>query len=134
MKRKCAAILLVASMLSIFSSCSGEPPQMPEPSGILQTKKPDKPSISQNYYGCINYDYLINGQIPYGENSFGTNDEISLELGKDVSKIIESCVKNKNTAGSNEQMVKELCNQYVNTDKREKDGAGLIISAVDMIQ
>ena len=134
MKRKCAAILLVASMLSIFSSCSGEPPQMPEPSGILQIKKPDKPSISQNYYGCINYDYLVNGQIPYGENSFGTNDEISLELGKDVSKIIESCVKNKNTAGSNEQMVKELCNQYVNTDKREKDGAGLIISAVDMIQ
>ena len=64
MIKKTAALLLSLLIAVSFASCATEEPVMPEPETKKKTDIP-KPDIGENYYGNINYDYLINGQIPF---------------------------------------------------------------------
>ena len=125
MIKKAAALLLSLLMAVSFASCASEEPVMPQPETKNKTDIP-KPDIGENYYGNINYDYLINGQIPYGKESYSHFDDISNEMEKYLYDLILRCVSKEQTKGSCEYSIKELYQQFVDTDAREKAGPDLI--------
>ena len=131
MRKKMLSILLVLTVILSFSACS-EAPSMPEP----QTSKriPPKPDVGENYYGSINYDYLSQGQIPYGRNGYGFSDRVNDEMEICVSGLIDRCVGSEAESGSFEEMVREIYLQYIDTDARNAAGAGTLLQFADMIE
>ena len=131
MPKKIISILLVLTAILSFSACS-ESPSMPALK--ISNSSPEKPSVGENYYGNINYDYLSKSQIPYGESGYGTLDYVGDEMEKYVSGLIERCVKSDPPSGSLEEMVKEIYMQYIDADTRNKDGADSLFQFVGMIE
>ncbi len=125
MLKKTAALLLSLLIAVSFASCATEEPVMPEPETKKKTDIP-KPDIGENYYGNINYDYLINGQIPFGKNRCSHLDDISDEMEKYVYDMILRCVSKEQPEGNCEYSIKELYQQFLDIDTREKTGADLI--------
>ncbi len=131
MRKKMLLLLLALTMILSFSACS-EAPSMPE----RQTSKnaSPKPDIRENYYGCINYDYLSQGQIPYGRNSYGFSDNVYDEMESCICSLIERCVKNEAESGSFEEMVREIYMQYIDADARNEAGAGPLLECAEKIE
>lgn len=132
MPKKLLSVLTAALMVVSFSSCMDEAPLMPEPKKT--TVQLQKPEAGENFYGYVNFDYLTEGQIPYGKTSYGTFESIQDSLEKDVSDIIDKCLSSEPESGSFEEKIKEMYNQYLDYDKRDKDGADLLLAPVKMIE
>lgn len=131
MRKKILPILMALVAALSLTACS-EAPVMPE----LQTSRsvPEKPAVGENYYGNINYDYLSQGQIPYGKNGYGTMDNINDEMEAYVSDLIDRCVKSEPASGSFEEMVKEIYLQYTDVDARNQAGADALMQFVVMVE
>ena len=131
MRKKLLPILLAMAAVLSLAACS-EAPVMPEP----QTSRaaPEKPELVDDFYGNMNYDYLANGQIPYGENGYGYMDNIRLEMMEDLRELIDRCVNSEPASGSLEEMVKEIYLQYMDREGREKAGADALMMVVGMIE
>ncbi|MBQ8133839.1 MAG: M13 family metallopeptidase [Clostridia bacterium] len=132
MHKKMMAILLALMMTVSFSSCSMEEPVMPEEHTTSDTLQ--KPAVGDNYYGYVNYEYLINGQIPYDRSSFGTFDNIEDEMEKDLSVLIDHCSEKEASKDTFELMIREIYRQYLDTDAREKAGVDALMPIVGMIE
>ena len=132
MSKKLLSILTAAVMLMSFSSCADEAPVMPEPkkTSVVHTR----PEAGENFYGYVNYDYLTHGQIPYGRDDFGTFANIEEEMKQYLFNIVDKIISSEPEAGSYEEMVKEMYNQYLDTEGRKKDGADIIKAAAKMIE
>ena len=130
MRKKMLPILLALAILSC-SACS-EVPSMPE----LKTSKntPPRPSVEENYYGNINYDYLSQGQIPYGQDRYGFYDNVFDEMERCVCDIIDRCVKSDPESGSFEEMVREIYSQYMDADARNEAGADILLQGAYMVE
>ena len=129
MRKKLLSVLLLLLILSC-SACS-ESLVMPEPhTGHISVK----PDVGENYYGNINYDYLSQSQIPYGKTRYGFSDNIFDEMEKNVSFLIDCCVRNEAESGSFEEAVKEIYLQYIDADARNKAGAGALLQYAGMIE
>lgn len=132
MKKRIAAIILSALMMVSLSSCATEaPPEMPE----RQTEtKHERPEPAENYYGYVNFDYLSNGQIPYGETSIGTFDTVGNEMKEYLFKMISRCVENPDPDDPFENTIKELYEQYLDDEAREKAGYDVLLPAIKAIE
>ena len=131
MQKKWISLLLALLMLMAFSSCSGEPPVMPEEQ---TTASPElqRPEPQQDFYGYINYDYLTTGQLPSDEDSYGTFAIIQDQLELDISALMDRCFAD--TSGDPfAEMVRELYQQYRDDEAREEAGADILLSAAAMV-
>lgn len=132
MPKKMLSCLLAILALMSFSSCSGEPPVMPEPK--ISSSVPEKPSVGEDFYGSFNYDYLTTSQIPHNKNGISSFDSIQDALEQDVSDIIDRCVAGTPEKGSFEEMVKEIYQQYLDTDARNQAGADSLLVLVQAVE
>ena len=74
-------------------------------------KKMEKPRAEDDFYGYVNYDQLINAEIPYGESYMsGFEDEDNRDIIPDMIKEIGSSTE-KYAKGSNEQLIHDLYHQ-----------------------
>ena len=133
MRKRLMTALLSALLLMSCAACSPEEPVMPVPQLTSETAL-ERPELGENYYGYINFDYLSNGQIPYNKESYGTFDKIGDALENDINEIVSQCLAGEYEKGSKEQMIRDLYSQCIDTEKRESDGAALLLAAAGMIE
>lgn len=129
MQRRITAFLLAVLTAFSLTACSAEEPVMP----VRQTSavKYERPALGDNYYGYINYDYIIGGQIPFGRSSFGVLDDISTALEDDVSRLIDECAENP--SDDIEKNIGELYRQILDDDARESVGITPLLPVVAMV-
>ncbi len=130
-KKWLSGILALLTAVS-FSACSAEEPVMP----VRQTPRAEltRPTIGENYYGYVNFDYLSKGQIPYDQNSYGTMKSMEDKVKKMASDVVDKCVKNESTTDPIEQCIRELYLQYYDEEGREKAGIDVLMPIVGMIE
>lgn len=131
MGKKLLCAVLAALMILPLGACSAEEPVMPV--NTASHSELQRPEIGENFYGYVNYDYLINGQIPYDEMSIGTFDTIRIELESDVSDIIDELAK-KDSSDPFEKALSEMYSQYLDTDARDEAGIEALLPAIGMIE
>lgn len=132
MQKKWMALLLSLLMAAGCTSCIAEEPVQP---AEAQSSAPlQKPEPGENYYGYINFEYLSNGQIPYDKSSYGTFDSIQDNLEKDLSDLIDRCVAKTSFDHPFEQYIKEMYEQYMDVDAREKNGIADLTPIIGAIQ
>lgn len=132
MQKKFLSAVTAALMLMSFASCAPEEPVMPVQENA--DTKIEKPSEAENYYGNINYQFLTEGQLPNGRTSYGTFDKIQDDLTVYLSGMIDKCVSSEPEKGSFEDMIKIIYEQYLDTDGREKDGAGPLMQIAAAVE
>lgn len=133
MRKKWLFFLTVILMLPFCcSSCAPEAPVMPEKKTV--STPPQRPSVEENYYGYVNFDYITHGQMPPGKFRFGTLDNIEYHMEEKVSDIIDKCVKNTSSTDIFEYDIREMYEQYLDTDAREKAGISALMPVVGMIE
>ncbi len=133
MRKRLLAVLLAMTYVLSFSSCSPEEPLVPEFKSE-ETEEAQRPEIGENYYGYVNFDYLSEGQIPYDKTSFGTFDHIQEELENDISDIIKQCAEKDAPSDVFEKYVKEIYEQYMNTEAREAAGTNALMVLVAKVE
>ena len=131
MHKRVAAALMAALMVVPLASCSAEEPMMPERK--ISSVKIEKPKLGDNYYGYVNFDYLSQGQIPYGKSGYGTMDSVRDDVEKAVSHLISRCAAGKHKSGSFEEMIKILYEQYNDDEGRDEAGVGVLLQAAGMV-
>lgn len=133
MRKKISAFLLAMSMLTAFSSCSpAEPVIVQKTSSVSEALQ--KPDVGENYYGYVNFEYLTEGQIPYDRSSYGTFENIQDEMEDELSEIIDGCSQKKSPSDTFEKAVKEVYEQYLDYDSREKAGIDILMPAIQMVE
>ena len=130
LKKALSAALALAAALSL-ASCS-EAPEMPEPQ--ISLTAPDRPSLGENFYGYCNYDYLSEGQIPYGKTGYGTMDSMLDDTIDAAYDIITRCVNGENESGSIEEMIKEIYLEFADGEGRNQAGAPELLQYAAMIE
>lgn len=133
MRKIIISFLLSAMMAVSFCSCSPKEPVMPINLNS-ETAPLERPDPGENYYGYVNFDYLSNGQIPYGKKGFGHLDNINTELENDINDIFNERIIGKTPTDKSEIIVKELYDQYLDIDAREAAGADALLPLIDMVE
>ena len=131
-KKMLSLFLALTTVLSLSLSACSEAPVMPEPQ--ISKSAPQKPTVGENYYGSVNFNYLSRGQIPYGESGYGLFDNTRYEMEQYVKDLIDRCVNSQPVSGSFEEMVKEMYLQYTNTDARNEAGVDTLLYLAGMIE
>ncbi|MCR4888502.1 MAG: M13 family metallopeptidase [Ruminococcus sp.] len=128
MKKKTKLLaLILASMLTVSSTvgCSLQGKQDKEnDSEVSETESSeDKKSKEKksgkdirpqdNFYESVNFDTLMNTDIPYGEKGYSTwgDEEVEEQVNDIIREIVNSSERFK--PGSNEQLINDLYNQYI---------------------
>ncbi|MCH5212842.1 MAG: S-layer homology domain-containing protein [Oscillospiraceae bacterium] len=88
-------------------------------------------NIRDDYYGTKNKALLDYIDLPEGYIQFGTM--IDDEADYNVQKIIEEIAASDPKKGSKEEKIKNLYNNYINTDKRNNDGLGPFKEYIEII-
>ncbi len=131
MRKRILPVLLALLTGLMFSSCAPEEPVMPD--RINPTTERTKPSVGENYYGYINFEYLTTAQVPYGKSSFGTLDYVREEMQEYVEGMIDRVVADKTSTDPIENTVREMYLQYMDVEAREKAGIQVLMPMVGMI-
>ncbi len=133
MRKKLLPLLIALAALISFSSCS-EAPVMPEPM-TSSTPKLEKPAIGENYYGHINFEFLSKGQMPHGKTgAYGTMSNLNDAMLEYVSDLIDRCAESTPESGSLEEIIKEMYQQYLDVDARNKAGIDVLMPLLGMIE
>ncbi len=132
MRKKILSAVTAAFMLISFASCAPEEPVMPVQQNA--ETKIEKPSEAENYYGNVNYEFLTEGQLPNGRTSYGTFDKIQDDLTIYLSGMIDKCASSEPEKGSFEDMIKIVYEQCLDTDGREKAGAGPLLEIAGAVE
>lgn len=101
-------------------------------------KKKGKPKAEDDFYSYVNYDTLMESEIPYGENYMsGFEDEDNREVIPDMIKEIGGSSE-KFAKGTNEQLIHDLYHQVMDYKddgsvcKEIMDNCGKILAANDI--
>ena len=84
-----------------------------------------------DFYGTQNKELLDNIDLPDGYMEFGTLTDD--EAAYNVQKLIEEIAASDHEKGSREEKIKNLYNNYINTDKRDEDGLGPFKEYIEMV-
>ena len=93
----------------------------------VKDSKKGKPKAEDDFYGYVNYDQLMNAEIPYGENYMsGFEDEDNRDIIPDMIKEIGESSE-KYAKGTNEQLIHDLYQQA----KEYKDDGSVYKEVMD---
>ena len=130
MKKKVVSLLLSLVITVGLCACTPEEPVMPQQ--IQKAAIAERPKPGEDFYEYVNYDFLTTAQVPYDSNSYSRTDQISEELEKDISSIVDRCCKDGKTA--DEIQIKTLYEQYMDIDAREAVGVDPLLPIAAMIE
>ena len=95
-----------------------------------------KPSVSEDYYGAINYDLLAEKKIPPTEGSWSFFYELGEKTSVQLQEIVTELSNSKETypKGSSEQKISDLYDCAIDLDNRNAQGLKAVTPYLEQIE
>ncbi len=101
-----------------------------------ETSVSDRPSLCDNYYRYVNYDFMEDTVIPEGEGRWGWFDILNRNNQEIINGFVDEIIENYDDLeeGSDERMIADLYFTLCDFDTRNSVGLGPFQEYIDRIQ
>ena len=120
---KIFAALIIMSLLQVRAFAGEKANQTPWLNTNLIGAAKDNnyhPSLKDDFYGAVNYEWLINAKLKPGYSSTGAFRELQDEIDANLRAIMTD----KSLTGHDSEIVQNLYSIWLDWDKRNKNGLG----------
>ena len=128
---KFLAALFIMSLFTVRAFASDKLSQTPWlNSNLVGAAKNYNPALKDDFYACVNHEWLINAKLKPGYSRNSAFNELQDEIDANLLAIMTD----KNLTGHDAELVKNLYSLWLDWDKRNKNGLGDLPKLIQEIE